>query len=198
MNARNLTLTLTAAALIAVPGLASAQAGPGTCDGTGPHGPHMAGGPGNCDGTGPHGPHMMGGPGGPGGPGGHGGHGLLRFIQRVGDRIGLSDAQQAQIQTIVDAEMPAVRDLMEQARTAAEDFRASHGPGDFNDSEYRAFLESQARIHVEARLAGAAAADQVWDVLTPEQQQQVLDLLELMGPGHGPGKRSGGKRLGQR
>jgi Spy/CpxP family protein refolding chaperone len=187
MNARTLTLTLTAAALIAVPGLASAQAGPGNCDGTGPHGPHMMGGPGGPSG-----------PGGPGGPGGDGGHGLLRFIQRVGDRIGLSDAQQAQIQAILDAEMPAVRDLMEQARTAAEDFRASHDPGDFSEPEYRAFFESQARIHVEARLLGAAAADQVWDVLTPEQQQQVLDLLELMGPGHGPGKRSGGKRLGQR
>ena len=178
MNARTLLLTITVITLIAFPFAASAQQGPGDCDGTGPHGPKMMGGP--------------------GGPGGAEGHGLLRMLPRIADKIGLSDTQQDQIQAIVDAQAPALEALRDQAAANRDAFRDSHDIGDFNETEYREHFETQAQLHVEMQLLGAATVAQVWDVLTPEQQQQVLDLLELMGPGHRGGTRfGGGKRLGQ-
>jgi len=182
MKARTILLTITVITLIAFPFAASAQQGPGDCDGTGPHGPKM-----------------MGDPSGPGGTvGGFGGEGLLRMLPRLADRIDLSQAQSDQIQAIVDAQRPALEALRDQAAANRNAFRDSHELGDFNETEYREHFETQAQLHVEMQLLGAATVAQVWDVLTPGQQQQVLDLLELMGPGHRGGNRfGGGKRLGQ-
>jgi Spy/CpxP family protein refolding chaperone len=117
----------------------------------------------------------------------------------MAEDIGLTDTQLAQIEAIVDAQLPAIHELMDQARTAAETFRSNHGPGDFDETEYRAFFESQDKIHLEAKLLGARAVAQVWDVLNADQQQQVLDKLDAMGPGQGNGKRfGGGRRFGRR
>ncbi|MGD8440712.1 MAG: Spy/CpxP family protein refolding chaperone, partial [Holophagae bacterium] len=114
----------------------------------------------------------------------------------VGDRIGLTDAQQSQIQAIVDARQPELDALHDQAAAARDAFRDSHEIGDWNETEFRAHFESQARLHVEMQLIGAEVTAQAWNVLTPDQQQQVRDILELFGPGHGVGKRHAGGRRG--
>ena len=167
MKARTLILTIAAAALIAAPGTVIAQHGPG-------------GGP----------------PGGDGMFGGHGGQGLLRMLPRLAEKLDLSDDQQAQIEAILDAELPAIRNLMEQATTARQDFRDTHGPDDFDEVEYRSFFESQAQSQVEIHLLGARTISMVWDVLTPDQQDELQDLLDLFGPGHGGKRHGGGKRVG--
>jgi len=170
MKARTLILTIAAAALIAAPGVVIAQHGPGG-------GPHGGGG-------------MF------GGPGGHGGQGLLRMLPRLTEKLDLSDDQQVQIEAILDTELPAIRDLAEQAATARQDFRDTHGPGDFDEVGYRAFFESQAQIQIGIHLLGARTISMVWDVLTPEQQGELQDLLDLFGPGHGGKRHGGGKRVG--
>jgi Spy/CpxP family protein refolding chaperone len=183
MKIRFIVLTIATAALIAAPGALMAQSGPGgpACDGSGPHGAGMHGGRG-----GPGGDGMFGGPGGPG---------LLRMLPRLAERLDLSDDQQARIHATLDAELPAIHDLMEQAATARQSFHETHGPGDYDEVAYRVFFEDQARIQVETHLLGARAVSMVWQVLTPEQQDQVRDLLDLMGPGRG-GKHHGGGRVG--
>lgn len=181
MNARTIILTITAAALLAAPATVFAQQGPGDCDGTGPHG--RMGGPG--------------GGGGLGGFGGQGGHHLLRMLDRVGDRIGLTDAQRTQIEAIVDAGKPGLDVLRDQARAERETFRDSHEIGDFDEATFRAHFESQAQLHVEMQLIGASMMSQAWAVLTPEQQQEFQDLMALMGNGPGGPRHGGGKRLGK-
>lgn len=181
MNPRTIILTITAAALLAAPATVFAQQGPGDCDGTGPHG-------------------RMGGPGGGGafgGFGGQGGHHLLRVLDRVGDRIGLTDAQRTEIQAIVDAGKPGLDALRDQARAERETFRDSHEIGDFDEATFRAHFESQARLHVEMQLIGASMMSQAWAVLTPAQQQELQDLMALMGNGPGGPRHGGGKRLGK-
>lgn len=179
MKARTLILTIAAAALVAAPALTNAQQGAGDCDGTGPHG----------------GAKMHGGPGGPGGPDGHG---LLRMLPRLAERIGLTDTQHDQIEAIIAAQQPALDALRDQAQTARETFTEAHEIGDFDEAAYRTFFESQASLHVEMQLIGAAIVDQVWDVLTPEQQTEVSDLLDLFGGGFGGPRQGGGKRMGPR
>ena len=181
MNARTIILTITAAALLAAPGSVFAQQGPGNCDGTGPHG--RMGGPG--------------GGGGLGGFGGQGGHGLLRMLDRVGDRIGLTDAQRTQIETIVDARKPELNALRDQAQAERATFRDGHEMGDFDEATVRAHFESQASLHVEMQLIGASMMSQAWNVLTPDQQQELQDLMARLGDGRGGPRHGGGKRLGK-
>jgi Spy/CpxP family protein refolding chaperone len=189
MKARTIILTIAAAALVSAPAVLFAQQGPG-----GPGG-------GTCDGTGPHGPGMPGGPGGDGffgGAGGFGGPGLLGILDRLADRLELTADQRQQIETIVDAHRNATQSLREQAADARASFHESHGPGDFNEVEYRTFFEAQARIHLELQLDGAAAMSQAWNVLTADQQNELLDLIELFHDGRGGPRHGGGKRVGSR
>lgn len=183
MKARTLILTIAAAALIAAPATLIAQQGPG-----GPGG-------GTCDGTGPHGPGM---PGGPGGPEEPGGPGLLRMLPRLAERIGLTETQQDQIQAIVDAQKPALDALRDQASAARDAFHDTYGIGDYDEVAFRTFFEAQAQLHIEMQLIGAATIAQVWQVLTPEQQGEALELIELFHDGHGGPRHGGGKRMGPR
>jgi len=182
MKARNTILTITAITLIAAAGVVFAQQGPGDCDGDGPHGPH---------GT-------MGGPGGPGDNGGPGGHGFLRMLPRLAEKLDLTQEQQDQIRAIVDAGKPEMEALREQAQTEREAFTDSHEMGDFNEATFRTHFESQAQLHVEMKLIGADMMSQAWNVLTPEQQEELEELMALFGNGrHGP-RNGGGKRHGGR
>ncbi len=180
MKARTLILTIAAAALIAAPATLIAQQGPG-----GPGG-------GTCDGSGPHGPGM---PGGPGGDGIFDGPGLLGMLDRLADRLELTADQRQQIEAIVDAHRDATQALREQAADARATFHENHGPGDFDEVAYRAFFEAQAEIHVELQLDGAAAISQAWSVLTADQQDELLELLELFHNGRGGPRHAGGKRI---
>lgn len=178
MKARNTTLIITAATLIAASGLLFAQQGPGggTCDGEGPHGP-----------GGFHGGPAAGGP----------GHGLLRMLPRLAERLELSDAQQDQIHAIVDAQKPAMESLRDEAKAARDAFHDTYDFGDYDEAAFRTFFESQAQLHIEMQLLGAETISQVWAVLTPEQQEEVLELMDLFRDGRGGKRQGGGKRHGQ-
>lgn len=170
MKARTLILTLAAAALVAVPITVIAQHGPGG----GPHGDGETFGA----------------------PGGHGGQNLLRMLHRVADRLELTAEQQTQIEAIIEAHRDATRSLRDQAAEARDDFRENHGPGDFDEVEFRTFFETQAQTHVELQLDAAGAASQAWNVLTPEQQEELLEMIELFRDGAGGRRHGGGKRVG--
>ena len=177
MKARHIILTILAAVLIAVPGSALAQSGPGYGPGDG--------------GYGPHGGHH-------GGSAGVDGGGILRFFEhalpRLAERLELSDEQVADIQEILDADFPAIREQMEATRAARQDFQSEHTMGDFAQypNEYRAFFESQAAAGVEIKLAVASTFAKVWEVLTPEQREQ---LEEMRGDfGKRSLRRGGGRR----
>jgi len=174
MKARNIILTITAAALIAAPGVLLAQQGPGDCDGSGPHGPR----------------------GGDGFFGSHGGPGFLRMLPRLAAHLELTEEQQTQIEAIVDAAQTEIEPLREQAQTERETFREGHEPGDFDEATFRAHFETQAQLHVEMQLIGSEMKSSVFNVLTPEQQAELLELRELFGDrgGRGAGKRGGGAK----
>ncbi len=140
----------------------------------------------------------MGGPGGFHGHGGFGGGGLDRLehmLPRLADYLELTEEQQIQIQAILDEELPAIQDLRNQARDARELYLENHDPGQFNEAEVRAFAQSQASLHIEMAVASARAMSRIYNVLTPEQQNQLQDLRGLMGRQRGP--RHGGGRIKQ-
>lgn len=158
-------------------------------------------GPGDCDGTGPHG-RTFGRHGGPGGPGmgdgpGFGIHGMMRLL----NRLDLSDSQQTQIEGILDAARPEIETIRDQMRDARHQFMTDLGT-QFDEAAARAFAQSQAPMAEELLVKTLQTRAQVISVLTPEQQQQLEELRGCAqrlfggpdggpGMGHGMGKRGG-------
>ncbi len=85
---------------------------------------------------------------------------------------------------------------MEQAQTARDEFRDLYPKGSYDEAAFRAHFESQAQLHVEMQLIGAGMMSQAWAVLTPEQQEELQDLMELFDNGRGGPRHGGGKRVG--
>ena len=155
MKTRNIILTIVAAALIAVPGSAVAQSGPGG-GGYGPHGGHH------------------------GGFAGGGGGNILQFLEhalpRLAERLELSDEQVAQIQAILDEEGPVIQGHVEELRSGREEWRETNDPAVFEENSVRTFAESQGLIHVKLMVAADRAKARVFQVLSPEQQQQLEEM----------------------
>jgi Spy/CpxP family protein refolding chaperone len=166
MNARKITFILLAAALIVAPGILIAQGGPG-------------GGQEGCFGKG----HGRGGPDG-------GGGGML--LGKFGDKLDLSDEQRAEIEAIMTAsrdEGGALREQMQELRTA---YRETHEPGVFDEAAIRAHAAEVAAIQVEMQVHRARTHADVYNVLTPEQQEELKELMELFNDRPRRGGRRGG------
>jgi Spy/CpxP family protein refolding chaperone len=128
-----------------------------------------------------------------GGPGrgGHGWHGHrgggqagfgLGFLKgRMAERLDLSQEQRDQIEAILDQGRPTIENLRQQLREGRETFRSSHQPGDFNEAEVRAHAQAQAQIRTEIMVETMRLKSQAFAVLTPEQQDQLVQLRDEMG-----------------
>jgi Spy/CpxP family protein refolding chaperone len=142
----------------------------------------------------------FGGPPGMMGPDGFGGPGLHRveeMLPELAAVLELSNDQQAQIEAILDEELPAIETMRDQLRSAHQAFRASHQPGIFDEAAVRSFALSQSQTHVELMVAGARTMSRIHNVLTTEQQQRLEELRALRpergrrgGPGAGHGRYS--------
>ena len=119
------------------------------------------------------GPHGMGALDGIGGPGLHRFEEMLPELAAILD---LTEAQQGQIEAILDEELPAIDALRDRLRDAHQAFRASQQPGAFDEAAVRAFAESQSPVHVELMVAGARTMSHIHNLLTPEQQQRLEEL----------------------
>ena len=176
MKTRNIILTILAAVLIGVPGSAVAQSGPGYGPGDGGYGPH----------GGFHGDSA----------GGDGG-GILRFFEhalpRLAERLELSDEQVAQIQAILEEARPDIEKYVELLKERREAYRAANDdPTVFDEVAFRAHAADQQADQVELMvLAGTATAD-IFQVLTPEQREQLEEMRS--GSGKRSFRRGGGRR----
>ena len=177
MKTRNIILTILAAVLIAVPGSALAQSGPGY-------------GPGGGGGYGPHGGHHGGFAGGDGG-------GILPFLEhmlpRLAERLELSDEQVAQIQTILDKARPDIEKYVGLLRDGREAYRtANDNPTIFEETVFRAHAADQHIFQVELMVVAGKAKADVFQVLEPEQREQLEEMRGDRGKRFT--RRSGGRR----
>lgn len=111
-----------------------------------------------------------GGPGGPGGPRGgqDGGPGLA-----LGG-LNLTDAQQQQIRDIRQQERESVRELQTKRRAATEVQRRVTEAVPVNEGAIRDAVAAVAEIETEVAIKQAHVFNQIWSVLTREQQAQAL------------------------
>ncbi len=123
---------------------------------------------------------------GPGGPGGGDfGH---HFLGRLGEKLGLTDAQREQAKTILEAERTANEPIFEELRSNQDALQEASKFGAFeqNEAEITALAQRQGELHAELIVARERVKSQLYQILTPEQQQQLQDLAETAdgGPRH--------------
>ncbi len=137
---------------------------------------------------------VLAGPGGPGTPGvrggGRGGHG--GFGQGPGDggrlqgmrgplgplgralhRLDLSDEQQAQVRSLVEAARPEMHALRTQLRESRQAFREAHPPTDFDEAAIRNQVAAQSAVMADLAVLGAKLRADVLKVLTPDQLAEL-------------------------
>ena len=114
------------------------------------------------------------------------------MLPRMLRHLDLEPGQEEQIEAILESARDEIETLAAQSREAREAFHENHSIGDYQESAYREFFESLAAIDVDIRLVGADAVSQAWKLLSVEQQEELLDLLESFG--RGTKRRGGGRR----
>ena len=111
------------------------------------------------------------------GPGwGHGRHGGW-MLHGMSKQLGLTDAQQAQIKTIVQAEHAKIQPLMQQLRQNRQAQEASLTEN-FDETKAQAFAASQSQIMSGLMVERLRTKSQIYAVLTPEQRQKALELKQ--------------------
>jgi periplasmic protein CpxP/Spy len=113
---------------------------------------------------------------GPGHGPGFGRHGGW-MLKHMAKELNLTDAQKTQIKTIMQAERPKIQPLMQQLRQNEQAQNAAI-TGDFNESQARAFAQKQTQIMNDLIVEKQRTKSQIYAVLTPEQRQKALQLMQ--------------------
>lgn len=142
------------------------------------------------------------------------GHGGPRFGMRGGmDRfeggmhmppfvreLKLTEAQRDQIFKIMHEQAPALRDKAKEAQKAHADLRALTFSGNYDEAKVKALADTEAQAMAAMTQMRAASANQIYQILTPEQRKKADELkaqFEANGPRRGgqpPADAPAGKR----
>jgi len=103
--------------------------------------------------------------------GGFGGH-MLGFYA---DYLNLTDAQQAQMKTIMHSERANLKPLMEQMHATRKQLK-QYEEGAFDEAKVRALATQQSQAMVELTVAQTRIHSEMFQVLTADQQSRMKDL----------------------
>ncbi len=140
------------------------------------------------------GPPQMG-PGGPGGPGGpamgpggrgRGGRHAMgnlgpRFFRRLADRLELSDQQLEEIEALFQAHRDSTAAQREEGRALREQLRDLTLDGAFfqNEAQVTETASALAQLHAQMTVERERLQAQIYQVLTPEQRDELRELGQL-------------------
>jgi protein CpxP len=114
-----------------------------------------------------------------GGPGGFGRHGRGRMGEMADFRqLGLSDDQKSQIRTAMSAHRDEFKALSERARTAHQAQQAAMEQVPMNEQQVRAAATAVASVEADMAVLRARVHEQVYSILTPDQQTQLKALKD--------------------
>jgi Spy/CpxP family protein refolding chaperone len=127
------------------------------------------------------GPFMGRGRGGPGGPGGGGPMGMLGPLgPMIMGRLNLTDAQRAQVKSVIQAHSTDIKAVGDRAFTAHQALEAVISADTVDESAIRARSGDLATIEADMAVMRAQIRAEVWQILTPDQQQQAKTLQAEM------------------
>jgi Spy/CpxP family protein refolding chaperone len=113
------------------------------------------------------------GPLGPGvGPGGRGGFGAGFAL----GQLNLSDAQKQQVRDIMQRDRDNMRTTMQRLQQAMQAQRAAINQVPVNEQAVRAAAAGLAAVEADVAVAQARLHADIWNILTPEQQEKEKQL----------------------
>jgi Spy/CpxP family protein refolding chaperone len=122
------------------------------------------------------GPFMGRGRGGPGGP-----MGMLGPLGRmVMDRLNLTDAQRSQVKSVVQAHSADMKAVGARSFAAHQALEAAIDADAIDEATIRARSADVATIEADMAVMRAQIRAEVWQILTPDQQQQAKTLQAQM------------------
>jgi len=110
------------------------------------------------------------------GPFRHGGMWGGRGIGLNLHRLGLSDAQKAQVKDIMTKERPTLRPLFQQLAQSRMQLAQYQASGNFDEAQVRAMAAQQAQIMTELTVQRARIQSEVIKILTPDQKSKLLEM----------------------
>lgn len=115
-------------------------------------------------------------------------------LDMMSEVLDLSDDQQQQIEALYQTQYEQNSATREQMRAGQQELRDKMRADDFNEAEFRSLAEKQAQLKTDRMVEKAKIKQQIFAILTPEQQEKANKLMSLRGEGKG---RHGGRHGGQ-
>jgi protein CpxP len=99
------------------------------------------------------------------------------MLKHMTKQLNLTEAQQTQIKGIMASEKTKIKPMMQQLRQnqQAEDANIN---GSFDENQARTFANKQAQLMTDLIVEKERMRSQVYAVLTPEQRQKALQLMQ--------------------
>jgi len=99
------------------------------------------------------------------------------MLKHMTKQLNLTDAQQTQIKGIMADEKTKIKPMMQQLRQNQQAADANVN-GSFDENQARAFANKQAQLMTDLIVEKERMRSQVYAVLTPEQRQKALQLMQ--------------------
>jgi Spy/CpxP family protein refolding chaperone len=103
---------------------------------------------------------------------GMGGEHMMGFFAK---RLDLTEAQQAQVKTIMQKEHPVMKPLFQQSRQIELQIR-QYAEGTYDEAKVRALAAQQAQVQVELTVQKTRIHNELFQVLTPDQQAKMKEM----------------------
>jgi Spy/CpxP family protein refolding chaperone len=99
------------------------------------------------------------------------------MLNRMSKELGLSEAQQTQIKSIMADGKTRMKPLIEQLRQNRQ-AESANSNGAFNENQARLFATKQASIMTDLMVEKQRTRSQIFAVLTSEQRQKAQQLMQ--------------------
>jgi Spy/CpxP family protein refolding chaperone len=99
------------------------------------------------------------------------------MLKHMAKQLNLTEAQQTQIKGIMADEKTKTKPMMQQLRQNQQAEYANVN-GSFDENQARAFANKQAQLMTDLIVEKERMRSQVYAVLTPEQRQKALQLMQ--------------------
>ena len=98
------------------------------------------------------------------------------MMARLAERLGLTDAQKAEIRSIITAERPTLEPLARQMAKSRQELRTATANGHFDEAQVRALAAQQAQTFTDLIVEKERVKSKVYGVLTPEQRAKAEQM----------------------
>ena len=99
------------------------------------------------------------------------------MLKHMTKQLNLTEAQQTQIKGIMAGEKTKIKPMMQQLRQNQQTEDANIN-GSFDENQARTFANKQAQLMTDLIVEKERMRSQVYAVLTPEQRQKALQLMQ--------------------